>query len=469
MLECSTPLDGVTRANATDVVVGAHCDVPVRNVDLRSPGDRLVTRGHSAFPSPPLPHLRPVAERDICRSLAARLRASRDTLIERWLERIAARVALRPDDVFPTDELLNHVPLLIDGVASYVEQQDADITGDAVVIAKARELGALRYGQGFDAYEILKEHEIFNAILLSFAEEVAPEIAPDESPVALVRVIRRLSDALEIIREATAVNYLQLTAARVSEREDRLRRFNRMVAHELKNHLSAIKGASDLLSEPWLDETQRGRFVDMVRNNTSELQHVLENLEALSRLEADARQNRNVMLPDAAREVARRLRDQAHSRGVAIRITPNLPAVEVHAAAVELALTNYMSNAIKYADAAKPERWVEIDGVLHPLEAAGGGGELVVHVRDNGIGVPEAQRAHLFERFFRARTETVTAEGTGLGLSIVRETMESLGGHAWAEFPSDGTTRFAFSLPSRREQDAAAAGVTRDSTVPPLP
>lgn len=404
-----------------------------------------------------------MAERDICRALAQRLRDSRETLIERWLERIAARVALRPNDVFPTEELLNHVPLLIDGVAAYVEQDDADIAGDAVVIAKARELGALRYGQGFDAYEILKEHEILNAILLSFAEEVAPEIAQGEPPVALVRVIRRLSDALEIVREATAVHYLELAASRVSEREDRLRRFNRMVAHELKNHLSAITGASELLGEPWLDEAQRGRFVEMVRSNASELQHVLENLESLSRLETDARQQRNLMLPEAAREVARRLREQAHARDVTIRIAPNLPAVEVHAAAVELALTNYVSNAIKYADRAKPERWVEIDGVFHPLQAAGGGGELVVHVRDNGIGVPEEQRPHLFERFFRAQAETVTTEGTGLGLSIVLETMESLGGHAWAEFPGDGTTRFAFSLPSRREQDAAAAGITRDS------
>lgn len=406
-----------------------------------------------------------MAERDLCQALAQRLRDSRDTLIERWLERISARVALRPNDVFPTDELLNHVPLLIDGVASYVEQLNADIAGDAVVIAKARELGALRYGQGFDAYEILKEHEILNAILLSFAEEVAEEIAHNESPVAVVRVLRRLTDALEIIREATAVHYLELAASRVSEREDRLRRFNRMVAHELKNHLSAIRGASELLGEPWLDNGQRSRFIDMVRSNTGELQHVLENLELLSRMESDARQNHNVMLPEAAREVVRRLREQARGRGVAVRIAPSLPAVEVHAAAVELALTNYVSNAIKYADPGKSGRWVEIDGVLHPLDASGRGGELVVYVRDNGIGVPEAQREHLFERFFRAQTETVTAEGTGLGLSIVRETMESLGGHAWAEFTADGTTQFIFSLPSRREQDAAAAGVTRDSIV----
>jgi signal transduction histidine kinase len=68
----------------------------------------------------------------------------------------------------------------------------------------------------------------------------------------------------------------------------------------------------------------------------------------------------------------------------------------------------------------------------------------------------------LFDRFYRAHTETVTeAEGTGLGLSIVRETAESYGGRAWAEFPETGETVFAFSFPSRRVEDAAAAGTRR--------
>lgn len=86
----------------------------------------------------------------------------------------------------------------------------------------------------------------------------------------------------------------------------------------------------------------------------------------------------------------------------------------------------------------------------------------MVRVRDNGIGVPEAARPRLFERFFRAHDETVTeVEGTGLGLSIVRETVESLGGRVWAEFPDDRRTVFAFALPSRRLDDAAMAGTRR--------
>ena len=82
---------------------------------------------------------------------AARLRDARNDLVGRWLERISARVAITPDRVFPTDELLNHVPLLIDGIANYIESPDEELDGTIPVVAKAMELGALRHGQGFDA------------------------------------------------------------------------------------------------------------------------------------------------------------------------------------------------------------------------------------------------------------------------------------------------------------------------------
>jgi signal transduction histidine kinase len=77
----------------------------------------------------------------------------------------------------------------------------------------------------------------------------------------------------------------------------------------------------------------------------------------------------------------------------------------------------------------------------------------VVEVADNGLGVPPAQRARLFERYFRAGASVTDVEGTGLGLSIVRETVQSFGGRAWAEFPEAGGSLFAFSLPSRRSEE----------------
>ena len=91
-------------------------------------------------------------------------------------------------------------------------------------------------------------------------------------------------------------------------------------------------------------------------------------------------------------------------------------------------------------------------------EDDGGECELVIEVRDNGLGVPQEKREGLFTRFFRAHGDTVTGvEGTGLGLSIVRETVEAMGGRAWAEFNAEEGSRFCISVPCRREVDRMRA------------
>ena len=396
-------------------------------------------------------------------ALAQRLRAERETLVRRWLDRIAARVALSPTRVFPTEDLLNHVPILIDGVADYIERPADGIDATVPVIAKARELGALRHEQGFDAHEILKEHELLGAILFHFMGEETVRHDPSDVRDAreMAECWQRLAQAVELVRQATMTHFLQLAAARVHERESRLRRFNRMVSHELKNRVGVLRGASALLRETWLDQAQREQFARMVEENAVGLTRVLENLEQLSRTEADARQRKNVLLPHAAREAARQLRDSAAVRGVRVTIADDLPNVEVDAATVELCLVNFLSNGIKYADPARDEREVHVSGELafgpRPEDS-----ELRVTVRDNGLGVPEASRDRLFTQFYRAHEGTITGvEGTGLGLSIVRETVEAVGGRVWAEFPAGGGSIFGFALPSRREEDAAAAGVSR--------
>jgi len=193
----------------------------------------------------------------------------------------------------------------------------------------------------------------------------------------------------------------------------------------------------------------------MIGENADAMHAVLEDLISLSRLDGNARQQENVLLPAAALEAARQLRQLARARGVAVRLSPDLPAVEVNAAAVELCLTNYTSNAIKYSDPGKVERWVEVRSRVEQPHNPNDAAELVVEVSDNGLGVPEDARRKLFDPFFRAHVESAVSdvEGTGLGLSIVRETVEMLGGRAWAEPSTSGGSLFAFALPCRRESD----------------
>lgn len=387
----------------------------------------------------------------LAQALAREIRAAKEDLTRRWLDRIAARVALDPNRVFPTDDLLDHVPLLMVGIADYLEDPGQEISADMPVVGKAVELGQLRYAQGFDAHEILKEYEILGGVLFAFLVRSVDAIEEPCTRSELLACAQRLFRAIAVVQQYTTGHYLRLSAERVRERENRLRSFNRMVSHELKNRIGTVLGAAQMLREDWIasDPERRARFAEMVASNAEAMQDVLQNLIELSRLDTDARLQRNVLLPEAAAEVIRQLREMAQARGVDVGVEGELPPVEVNAAAVELCLSNYVSNAIKYSDPAREERWVRIRGRLDGGRGDAGC-ELVVEVADNGLGVPEEARDRLFQRFFRAHGGTVTGvEGTGLGLSIVRETVESLGGRAWTEFPEEGSV-FALAFPCRR-------------------
>ena len=381
--------------------------------------------------------------------LANRLRSEREDLTRRWLDRIAARVSIDANRVFPTADLLDHVPLLIDGIAAYIENPAEGIAGDIPVIGKATELGELRHRQGFDAYEIFKEYEILGGVLFSFLSRIVDGIEQPCTRSELLNCGHRLFHAVTLIQQVTTMHFLRRTNEQVREREERLRGFNRMVSHELKNRVGAIKGAHALLEEPWLEAEKRDRFLHMIGENVEGIEAMLGNLLVLSRLENRVQQHRHVRLPQAAAEVVRQLREMARASSVTVKLE-DLPDVEVDAAAIELSLTNYVSNAIKYADPQKLTRLVEIRGRVERPDDTGGD-TLIVEVRDNGLGIPPDAAGKLFQRFFRAHDQTVTGvEGTGLGLSIVREMVEAIGGRAWTESGVQGGSVFGFAIPCRR-------------------
>ncbi|MBA3579361.1 MAG: HAMP domain-containing histidine kinase [Gemmatimonadaceae bacterium] len=380
------------------------------------------------------------------------MRESRLDLINRWLTRITERVQLDPNSVFPSEELLDHVPLLVDGIASCIENPALSIGADAPVIAKAMELGALRHSQGFDEYQILKEFEILGGVMFAFLTRTVRDLDQPCENADLLVCSHRLFNAITLIQQATIVHYQELLRERVKERESRLRGFNQALSHEMKNRLGATMGAAEILALGEVGSAdERNQILKILQRNLASMRATIDNLVELSRLDFDARQARHVPLRSAVAESARQLRSFGEQSGVRIEIGEDFPVVEVGAAAIELCLTNLISNAIKYHDRSKSDRWVRIAA---EVERVDGPPRVVVRVTDNGLGVPLDERPRLFEQFFRATHEhTGEIEGTGLGLSIVRETAKSLGGSAWAEF-KDGESIFAFSIPSRRGADA---------------
>jgi two-component system sensor histidine kinase VicK len=189
------------------------------------------------------------------------------------------------------------------------------------------------------------------------------------------------------------------------------------------------------------------RVVSTISSNTERLSHLVTNLERLTRLTDafDVPSQQETDLHALAVEVARQLEDMAASRSVAIRVDASLPPIVVDSARLELVILNLVSNAIKYCDPDKLERWVEIAADRDDSVCA-------LSVRDNGLGIPDADQTAIFDRFFRAHSHLdgeLGVSGTGLGLAIVAECVRELGASiACHSTPGEGST-FVVQIPGR--------------------
>lgn len=381
------------------------------------------------------------AQCEIARVLAERLRQSRQVLAERWVQSIIEHDTFDPPRP-PSREMTEDMPLLIDGIAWHLEHPDDCLSADTPVIKKAMQIGKLRHAQGYTARDILQEYELLGRLLFDYLANALAE-ADDVGGQSSVLVCGSLLfHAIVVIEITTTTHYLQIANEHVAEREERLRAFNRAVSHEIKNRIGTLISAGGLLADKSVSSEQQHRLGSIIARNAREMTATVDNLLVLARIEDDPREHRRVSLRTAVDEVLEAERPFAQGAHVNLDVVGDLPEVEVDDVVLHLSLVNYIRNAIKYADMHSEQRFVHIDA---SITESNGRPELVVHVVDNGIGVPADKRAQLFHRFFRAHEQT-HHEGTGLGLSIVRASVASIGGRAWAEFPGQGSV-FAVAIP----------------------
>ena len=211
-------------------------------------------------------------------------------------------------------------------------------------------------------------------------------------------------------------------------RLERVRRdFVANASHELKTPLTSIRGfAETLLDDADTAPDIRERFLTAIRSNTLRLQHLVDDLLDLSRLESGGwvADPEPVDVADLAREVYRNLpaagtedREFAvEGRGMALADTSGLVQV----------FRNLFENAIRHT--------VGGGSIQVEIEPGPRKETLTVRVTDDGEGIPQESLPRIFERFYRADSSRARDQGgTGLGLSIVRHLVHSMGGEVFAE------------------------------------
>lgn len=311
------------------------------------------------------------------------------------------------------------------------------------LMERAGQIGEVAESKGVEAEQILNGYLILDELLWQMAESQFAGRAGDGQCAPVIVSCRRLHDVVLVVARATTNAYLKRYRERIRQDTERMRSFNRMVSHELKNPVSTVQGAIALLAEEGAadDPVTRERYLAIVRRNLARITDLINDLLALSTTErTDERTHQEPLeLEELFQRIHERVVDDAEEKGVWIEHGP-LPEVRADRAALELVLTNLIANSIRYSDLNKPARYVRVSA--HPDEPDG----WIVVVEDNGFGIsPEAQ-PRVFERFFRAAADRKIS-GTGLGLSIVKEVVERWGGRVWLESEEGTGATFSFTIP----------------------
>jgi len=379
--------------------------------------------------------------------IGARMRDEHQQLAARWFTRLLDLVPVNARDVFPTESLLDHVPALIVEISHYVCQPQAEaIASNTAILKKASELGALRHAQRASLHQVLREYQLLGGVLVSFVLEELERTSASPTASETVQLVSRLHDAVDVLSQATVEAFVGLYTQTIADQSERLEQLTRMAAHEWRQPLGVLQFGIRLLRRPDVDPELIDRTLASVERSTQHLVDLTRRLEAMARLRSsdDNAVVQTVSVTTIAQEAARQLREMAQARGVEVRVA-EMPTLTVDVGRLELAFVNLLSNAIKYSDADKAERYVEVQAAISE------DGFVRIEVRDNGVGIPAAALATIFERFTRAhldQTEFRHVAGIGLGLSIVEDCVRAMGGRIEAQSVEKQGSRFILMLPA---------------------
>jgi light-regulated signal transduction histidine kinase (bacteriophytochrome) len=219
-----------------------------------------------------------------------------------------------------------------------------------------------------------------------------------------------------------------------------LEAFAYSVSHDLRAPVRHIAGFTELLqkhTEPVLDEKSR-HHISMILDSANRMGTLVDDLLAFSRIGRTEAQKTTVHLEQLVKGVVGEIAPDTHDREIAWRIG-TLPVCYGDPSMLRLVFGNLISNAVKFTRLRHTAQ-IQIGSLNHQPN------EVVVFVKDNGVGFDMKYKDKLFGVFQRLHSQE-TFEGTGIGLATVERVVRRHGGRVWAESSVDHGATFFVALP----------------------
>jgi signal transduction histidine kinase len=229
--------------------------------------------------------------------------------------------------------------------------------------------------------------------------------------------------------------------------------FVSLVAHELKNPMTSIKGYTELLAAGSVGQINdmQSNFLSTIRANVQRMSTLVSDLNDNAKIEAGQLRldYKPVNIEDVIDEVVRSTKRQIEDKKQSIELIlpPVLPTVWADQTRVAQVLINLVSNAHKYTpDGGKI--FVGAESTSNQWDPSGAHQVVHLWVKDNGIGISIEDQAKIFQRFFRSDdSKARESPGTGLGLNITKSLVEMQGGRIWFDSEFRKGTSFHFTVP----------------------
>jgi PAS domain S-box-containing protein len=228
---------------------------------------------------------------------------------------------------------------------------------------------------------------------------------------------------------------------RLKQAEEARMEFVQTAAHDLRNPLGVTMSALVMLQDYMQQQDPATMEIFQIATEAvNRMQTLLQDLLHLEQLQTT--RNLDVVRMDIAPLLQSTVYDMSpalasRQQQVRVDIAAPLPPVDVSVEWLQRAITNYLSNAAKYTD----------EGSKIILHAREQNQELLIEVRDEGPGIPLAEQARLFERFYRVPSRNDDVIGSGLGLAIVKSIAKSHGGRVYVQSEPGQGSVFGIALP----------------------